>query len=248
MPHDEFCCRLFLSVSQMQLSRGFRAWHVAVASAPDKVPRSCPGQAATRKRCGVERGPRSRAFAAAWAPALRRTAEGALRRVRGTRPKSIFVFQSTESAHLRLLAACAARALRHSLPPKMPRAQGRPGAGWHPRSTVRRLRYKRLHSGIQVKPNTRPSLRSGLTAYVVISPGSDALLPPSPCGWLMRMPGRAAHITTRLDAQTPGVRTTRFCRTRITPVVCATPSFTVARPAKPSRRCGPRPPRPIPRS
>jgi hypothetical protein len=41
------------------------------------------------------------------------------------------------------------------------RAQGRPGAGWHPRSTVRRLRYKRLHSGIQVKPNTRPSLRRG---------------------------------------------------------------------------------------
>ncbi|MGY4333967.1 hypothetical protein ACVWWG_008384 [Bradyrhizobium sp. LB7.2] len=24
------------------------------------------------------------------------------------------------------------------------------------------------------------------TAYVVLSPGSDALLPPSPCGWLMR--------------------------------------------------------------
>jgi hypothetical protein len=30
---------------------------------------------------------------------------------------------------------------------------------------VRRLRYKRLHSGIQVKPNIRPSLRRGLTAY-----------------------------------------------------------------------------------
>ena len=33
--------------------------------------------------------------------------------------------------------------------------------------------------------NNRPSLRSGLTTYVVLSPGSDALLPPSPCGWLM---------------------------------------------------------------
>ncbi|MCW1991534.1 hypothetical protein ABIE85_001467 [Bradyrhizobium diazoefficiens] len=72
------------------------------------------------------------------------------------------------------------------------RAQGRPGAGWHPRSTVRRLRYRKLHSGIQVKPNTRPSLRSGLTAYAAFSPGSDALLPPSPCGSLMRVPGRAA--------------------------------------------------------
>ncbi|MDH6258354.1 hypothetical protein M2427_002252 [Bradyrhizobium sp. BR13661] len=83
--------------------------------------------------------------------------------------------------------------------------------------------------------NIRPSLRSGLTAYVVISPGSDALLPPSPCRWLMGGPGWAASITTRLDAQTPGARTTRFCRTRITPVVGAIVSLTVARPAKPDR-------------
>src|SRR3954471_17484350 len=69
--------------------------------------------------------------------------------------------------------------------------------------------------------------------------GSDALLPPSPCGWLMQMPGRAAHITTRLDAQTPGVRTTRFCRTLSASVVCATPSLTVSRPAKPFAPMGP---------
>ena len=100
------------------------------------------------------------------------------------------------------------------------------------RSTVRRLRYKRLHSGIQVKPNTRPSLRSGLTAYAEFSPGSDALLPPSPCGWLMLRARSGSDITTRLDAQTPGVRTTRFCRTLIAPVVCATPSLTVLPPCK----------------
>jgi hypothetical protein len=154
-----------------------------------------------------------------------RTASGARER----NPSS----QSKLYAQFRILAAHRARALPVRSPPKMPRAQGRPGAGWHPRSTVRRLRYKRLHSGIQVKPNTRPSLRSGFTAYAELSPGSDALLPPSPCGWLMRVPGRATHITTRLDAQTPGVRTTRFCRTQTAPVVCATPSLTVARPAKP---------------
>ena len=101
------------------------------------------------------------------------------------------------------------------------RREDRVPAG-HPRSTVRRLRYKRLHSGIQVKPNTRPSLRSGFTAYVVLSPGSDALLPPSPCGWLMRAPGWATRTTTRLGAQTPGARTTRSGRTWITPVVRAT--------------------------
>ncbi|MGY4504238.1 hypothetical protein ACVWYH_008195 [Bradyrhizobium sp. GM24.11] len=48
----------------------------------------------------------------------------------------------------------------------------------------------------------------------------------------MDEPGWAARITTSLGAQTPGARTTRFGRTQITPVVCATPSLTVARPAK----------------
>src|SRR3954453_11558970 len=144
-----------------------------------------------------------------------------------------FGIATASDARFRILAVSAARAVRYTLPPKMPRAQGRPGAGWHPRSTVRRLRYKRLHSGIQVKPNIRPSLRSGFTAYVVLSPGSDALLPPSPCGWLMLRTRSGRYITARLGAQTPGARTTRFCRTQAAPVVCAMPSLTVSRPAKP---------------
>jgi hypothetical protein len=41
------------------------------------------------------------------------------------------------------------------------------------------------------------------------------------------------RITTRLDAQTPGVRTTRFCRTPTAPVVGAPHSLTVSRPAMP---------------
>ena len=75
------------------------------------------------------------------------------------------------------------------------------------------------HTG--VARTARPSLRSGFTAYVVLSPGSVALLPPSPCGWLTHASGWTTYITTRLGAQTPGARTTRFCRTPITPVVCA---------------------------
>ena len=47
----------------------------------------------------------------------------------------------------------------------------------------------------------------------------------------MSGPGWIAHITARLDAQTPGVRTTRFYRTLTAPVVCATHPLTVARPA-----------------
>jgi hypothetical protein len=45
----------------------------------------CPGQAATRRRCGAEPEPRSGRRAATWAPALQRTVEVTLRRVRGTR-------------------------------------------------------------------------------------------------------------------------------------------------------------------
>ena len=131
--------------------------------------------------------------------------------------------------------------------PKMPRAQGRPGAGWHPRSTVRRLRYERLHSGIQVKPNTRPSLRSGFTAYVALSPGSDALLPPSPCGWLMRVPGRAPaspqRLTHRPRASGPHDfavrRSHRSCARRLHSRL---PALRI-----PSRRCCLRPPQLIPR-
>ncbi|MBP1065998.1 hypothetical protein AB7M42_004156 [Bradyrhizobium diazoefficiens] len=107
----------------------------------------------------------------------------------------------------------------------------------HPRSTVRKVATKNLHSGIQVKPNTRPSLRSGLTAYAAFSPGSDALLPPSPCGSLMCAPGRAAASPQDLAhrPRAPGRhgfavrRSHRSCARR--------PSLTVARPAMPSRRC-----------
>ena len=47
--------------------------------------------------------------------------------------------------------------------------------------TVRRAKAhaEKLHSGIQVKPNTRPSLRSGLTAYAVLSREPSSFWPPS---------------------------------------------------------------------
>ena len=57
------------------------------------------------------------------------------------------------------------------------------------------------------------------------------------------------HITTRLGAQTPGARTTRFCRTRTAPVVRAPLNRSRAKPALRllARRCAPRPPPPRPR-
>ncbi|MBB4426162.1 hypothetical protein GGD66_004723 [Bradyrhizobium sp. CIR48] len=89
----------------------------------------------------------------------------------------------TSQTHPHILAAHLARALLPSRSLLEQRAQGRPGAGWAPTVRCARLREEQMHSGIQVQPNIRPSLRSGFTAYVVLSPGSDALLPPSPCNY-----------------------------------------------------------------
>ena len=144
---------------------------------------------------------------------------------------------TTLQTHLRVLAACFARALLHRDTLRCQRAQGRPGAGRAPTVHCAKGGNKNLHSGIQVKPNTRPSLRSGLTAYAAFSPGSDALLPPSPCGSLMCAPGRAAASPQDLAhrPRAPGRhgfavrRSHRSCARR--------PSLTVARPAMPSRRC-----------
>jgi len=95
----------------------------------------------------------------------------------------------------------------------------------------------------------RPSLRSGLTAYVALSPGSDALLPPSPCGWLTLPPGRAGHVTARLGASLRAPRPHDFAVRRLHRS-CARRRSLTGQPALqcPSRQCGPRPPRPTPRS
>ena len=65
-------------------------------------------------------------------------------------------------------------------PSKSKRAQGRPGAGWHPRSAARKVHAGKPHSSIQVVPITRPSLRNGWTAYAVLSREPSSFWPPSP--------------------------------------------------------------------
>lgn len=55
------------------------------------------------------------------------------------------------------------------------------------------------------------------TVSFVLSSGSVALLPPSPCGRSMRAPvGR--RIAARLDARTPGAGTTRLLRPHTSPL------------------------------
>ncbi|MFK4727318.1 hypothetical protein ABIE89_008418 [Bradyrhizobium niftali] len=51
---------------------------------------------------------------------------------------------------------------------------------WHPRSAAQKGTRRKPHSSIQVWPITRPSLRSGRTAYAVLSREPSSFWPPSP--------------------------------------------------------------------
>ena len=150
-------------------------------------------------------------------------------------------------------------------PPKQ-RAQGRPGAGWHPRSAARKCSARRPHSSIQVTPNTRPSLRDGRTAYAALSREPNSFWPPSPCGRYRHRAGwRQCRIRKELDRSDDGrdhtvlpyagrsgfARRLRRTRRRSYNAACETLTGvgSIHRPAlrsHPRRRC-PRPPQPDPR-
>lgn len=104
-------------------------------------------------------------------------------------------------------------------PSSWKRAQGRPGADGHPRSAARICSARRPHSSIQVTPNTRPSLRSGLTAYTR-SPRSRV-----PSGLRRLANGRCPATRSSPDPSPQGltvattVKTTRFRRTQLAPSV-----------------------------
>ena len=89
---------------------------------------------------------------------------------------------------------------------------------------------KNAHGGPQVRRNTRPSLRSGFTAYAVLSPE------PNSSGLRRRWIGdrsKARSGPTISISLTPatGARTTRFCRPqlpraiRLDKPVCCLPKF-----------------------
>jgi hypothetical protein len=119
-----------------------------------------------------------------------------------------FAFQIADTP--RILAACHARALLISSPSSEQRAQGRPGAGWHPRSTVREktkctaaYRWSRKQPGLPCAVGLR-------------------LMPRSPRGAELCCPRRLAdrwsacpvgqHAPPQDLAPASGARTTRFCR------------------------------------
>jgi len=122
----------------------------------------------------------------------------------------------------------AARFARVLLSASRSRIKGAGKARCRPAPTVRcaRVAQKELHSGIQVKPNTRPSLRDGRTAYAVISREPNSFWPPSPYGSYRHRAGwRRCRIRKELGrsddgrdhtvlpyARSGAVRTTRLAR------------------------------------
>jgi hypothetical protein len=99
-------------------------------------------------------------------------------------------------------------------PPSCPRGrrEGRVLTS-HPRSAARKSCAGKPHSSIQVVPITRPSLRSGLTAYAVLSREPSSFWPPSLRELAMRLTRLGApHLRDSLAVATTA-RTTRFCRT-----------------------------------
>jgi hypothetical protein len=147
----------------------------------------------------------------------------------GAATSPIIVRVAGGRAHIRGLAAQAPEFCCPFRPYREERAQGRPGAGWHPGSA----REKRTRGDPQVMPG-----HPGLPCAMVLR-----LMARSPRGAMHYCPRRLAddrcahpvgpHITASLDAQTPGVRTTRFCRPRTS--LPGHPEARACSPPKPKR-------------
>ena len=173
-----------------------------------------------------------------------------LRKGREARALHVVIPQraSRSQTHLRVLAAHSARALLFPLPPNKEGA-GKAGCRLAPTVRCARVAQGEMHSGIQVKPNTRPSLRSGLTAYAVLSREPNSFWPPSPSEltmWLTR--SGAPHLRKGLGRSDDGRDHTvlPYARSAVRLHVAADSQGLPALPAPPVPTL-PRPPQPGPR-
>src|ERR1700754_2222126 len=119
---------------------------------------------------------------------------------------------------VRLLAARCARGFAFRCPSQKEGA-GNAGCALHPRSRVQKATNKSAHEHTGSAEAIRHSLRNGFTAYAVISPTSEFVLSPSLPACPLIESGWIDFATDSLAPAT-GVRTRRFCRTRIAPFVC----------------------------
>jgi hypothetical protein len=109
--------------------------------------------------------------------------------------------------------------LLHLLTLSLERAQGRPGAGWHPWASVPKKCTRNAQRKHRAAETTRPSLRDGLTAYAGLSSVTNSLLSPSPRRLAMQFARLGLpHLRESLAVATTA-GTTRFCRTHRAPFV-----------------------------
>jgi hypothetical protein len=114
-------------------------------------------------------------------------------------------------------------------PPKQRRAQGKPGAGWHPRPPVRQIVH-RMHRGKTTGGPRQPGLPCAVVYGLLRAlPGERAFLPPSPARSLLLTnltpaSRRQNHTTspsaTALRSSCASVASTASHRAFVT---CATP-------------------------
>ncbi|MET3331867.1 hypothetical protein ABIF61_000391 [Bradyrhizobium japonicum] len=98
---------------------------------------------------------------------------------------------------------------------------------------VPRVRKKRARGGRQVMPVARPSLRDGFHGVLRALPGERCTIAPVALQMADARARSGRHITASLDAQTPGVRTTRLLRPRTSP--SASPTAGVRSPSGPNK-------------
>ncbi len=122
-----------------------------------------------------------------------------------------------QPTRLRILAARFARALRFSSHPSEERAQGRPGAGWHPQSPRAKSIARAMHRGDTGQPRRPAFPAQWFDGLCRALPGDEFLLASvaSRIGDAVCPVGLAASPQDLTVATT--ARTTRFRRTQASP-------------------------------
>ena len=134
--------------------------------------------------------------------------------------------------------------------PFVGKGAGKTGRRLAPAVRCAQFARRRMHSGIQGSLDIPAFPAQWFDGLWRALPGERCTIAPVALRMADARTRSGRHIAASLDAQTPGVRTTRFCRTLESHRSCARRS-TAHGPSPPcdhpARRCAPRPPPPGPR-
>ena len=105
--------------------------------------------------------------------------------------------------------------------PQVKEGAGKTGRRLAPAVRCAQIARRRMHSGIQGSLDIPAFPAQWFDGLWRALPGERCTIAPVALRMTDALARSGRHITARLGAQTPGARTTRFCCTPITPVVCA---------------------------